>query len=166
MANPTSKKREISIIERRLKSGSIFAVSAGSIPLKQPKRWELRIVNSEVRNGRIREMQTDKGWEFVAVSDLAVEPFEIGFREQDGRLVRGQHGQEVLMKMEAADYREVQLLKDAENRKNTFGQKATKQAILNAAQGESGGGRGAELLDRAIQGMRVEDSQERVSLED
>ena len=163
---PVSKKREISVVERRLKSGSIFAISAGSIPLKEPGRWELREVNSEIRTGRIREMVADKQWQFAEEADLAVVPYDIGYRILAGKLVKGVHGELVLMKMERTDFRAVQLLKDQENRRNTFGAAAVKSAIVNAASQEPDGAQAAEYLNRAVQGVDVKDSTERVSLED
>lgn len=162
----TPKKREISVVERRLKSGSIFAISAGTIPLAEPGRWELREVNSDVRTGRIREMIADKHWQFAEEGDLAVLPYDIGYRVQDGKLVKGIRGELVLMKMERSDFRAVQLLKDRENRANTFGAKAVKEAIVTAASQEKDGGQAAEYLNQAVSGVDVKDSVERVSLED
>ena len=159
-------KRSISVVERRLQTGSIFAVGTGGIPLKEPRRWTLRIVNSEVRNGRVHEMQHEKGWQFAEIADLAVEPYEVGFTVLDGRIVRGAHGQEVLMKMAQTDFSAVQAMKDADNRKNTFGEKAVKQAIVTAAGREQGGAQGADFLDRAVKSIQIQDSAERVPLED
>lgn len=162
----TSKKREISVIERRLKSGHILTVGSRPIPLAQPHLWTVRIVNTQISDARAWDMQAEKGWEYLSAADLAVKPEEIGFREQDGRIVRGTQGAEVLMKMRLKDYAAVQRQKDADNRKNTFGAKAIKQTIVGAAQAEPDGARGAEFLDQAISGNEITDSLERVSLED
>jgi hypothetical protein len=134
--------------------------------LKEPTRWSLRIANSEMRDGRIREMQHDKQWQFAEEADLAVTPYEVGFRLLDGKIVRGTHGSEVLMKMEQADYRAVVAMKDKENRTNTFGSKAIKQTIIAAASREPDGAQGADFLDRAVERVKVTDSLEGVSLED
>src|SRR6185436_10328738 len=99
-----AKKKDISIIERRLQSGSIFGTSSKPIPLKEPKAWALRSVNSNVNNQHLYDMQAEKGWVYATVDDLDVKPDEIGFREMDGRIVRGTKGDEVLMKMPLADY--------------------------------------------------------------
>ena len=160
------KKREISVVERRLKSGSIFSASSRPIPLTEPDRWQVRIVNSQISDNRLWEMQADKGWVYAAVEDLAISPHEIGFRVQDGRLVRGQHGHEILMKIERKDYVAIQKLKDTENRTNTFGDKAIKQAVLAAAAAEPDGARGAEFLERHLQGVSVRDTRGPASLED
>lgn len=159
-------KREISVVERRLQSGSIFAASSRPIPLVEPERWTVRIVNSQISDAHLWEMQAEKGWIYAEPTDLAVQPHEIGFRVQDGRLVRGVQGHEVLMKMARAEYEAIQRAKDAENRKNTFGAKALKQTVLGAAQAEPDGARGAEFLDRHMQHITIKDSLERVSLEE
>ena len=160
------KKRDISIIERRLKSGSIFSAGSKPIPLAEPSRWTVRVVNTTISDARQWDMQADKGWVYLEAADLAVKPEELGFRELDGRIVRGTQGQEVLMKMEIKDYKSVQKLKDSENRKHTFGAKANKAAILSAVQQEPGGDQGADFLNRAIGNMNITDSVERVSLEE
>lgn len=159
-------KREISIVERRLKSGSIFSAGSRPIPLVEPHRWTIRIVNTEISDARAWDMQAEKGWIYAETADLAVQPHEIGFREQDGRLVRGQRGQEVLMKMAIKDYKAIQAHKDGENRLRTFSAKANKDAILSAAQTQPGGDHGADFLSRTIQSMEIKDSLERVPLED
>lgn len=160
------KKREISVVERRLKSGSVFATGSKPMPLVEPDRWEVRVVNGQISDARLWEMQAEKGWVYLAAEDLAVEPHEIGFRVQDGRVVRGTHGHEVVMKMPRTDYRAIQKQKDRENRINTFGTAANKKAIVAAAQSEPGGARGAEFLDRAVERITIKDSLEQVSLED
>lgn len=162
----TPEKRKISVVERRLKSGLVFAGHSGAIPLKDPDRWVLREVNSEVRNGRIREMQHDLGWVYLEPDDLAVEPHEVGLSVLDGRLVKGTHGSLVMMKMERPDYQAVVKAKEEKNRAHTFGQKAIKQSILSAAQTQEGGADGAEFLNRHIGNtIQVTDSTERVTLE-
>ena len=166
MAPTIPLKRKVSVIERRLKSGDVWAVGAGTIPLKEPDRWVLRIASTENRPLRARELQNEKGWQFATAEDLAATPYEIGFAIQDGRLVRGAHSQEVLMKMERDDYAAVVRLKEADVRKHTFGQKATKDAILQAVQQQPGGDAGAEFLDRTVERIRVTDSRERVNLEE
>ena len=164
-APAVARKREISVVERRLKSGSIFAISAGDIPLKEPGRWTLREVNSDLRSGRIREMVSDKQWQFAEEADLAVLPYDIGYRLLDGKLVKGPRGELVLMKMERADFRAIQLWKDRENRTATFGDKAVKAAIVSAA-GKQEGDQAAAYLDRAVSAIDVKDSLERVNLEE
>lgn len=166
MPKATEKKREISIVERRLKSGSIFAAGSRAIPLKEPTRWTLREVNTQINDNHLWETQAEKGWAYATADDLAIAPHEVGFRDQDGRLVKGQHGHLVLMKMEIPDFTAIQQRKDLENRKQTFGQKAVRDSILSAAASQPGGAEGAEFLARNLESVQVTDSRERVSLED
>lgn len=161
-----AKKKTVSVIDRRLASGSVFSSLSRAIPLVEPAAWELRIVNTEIGDARLWAMQMEKGWAYAELSDLAVDPVEIGFRVQDGRIVRGTHGHEVLMKMAAPSYRKLRKFKESENRRNTFGDKAVMSAIVSAAEREPDGGRGAEFLSQTVQTARVIDSSERVSLED
>ena len=173
MPKATSSKPRISVIDRRLKSGAVFGLGSQAIPLTEPDRWSLRVINTQISDGRLWEIQAEKGWQYVVAADLAVSPHEIGFRDLDGHIVRGMHGQEVLMKMERRDFASVQKAKDAANRASTFGKKGIKESILRAAAqpaaedgsgGLGGSDRGAELLDRA--GLGVIDSRERVSLDE
>jgi hypothetical protein len=160
-------KRNVSVVERRLKSGSVFAASSRPIPLTDPDRWTVRVVNAQISDNRIWEMQADKGWIYATPEDVAVPVTELGFREQDGRIVRGQHGSEVLMKMERDDYAAIQKAKDDANRKMTFGSKAIKESILSAAGNAEGiGSQGADFLARNLHNVSVTDSREAVNLED
>lgn len=173
MRSANKSRPRISVIDRRLKSGAVFGLGAQPIPLVEPTRWVLRVVNTQISDDRLWHMQAEKGWAYVELADLAVRPDEIGFRERDGRIVRGTQGYEVLMKMNAADYRQLQAAKDRAVRESTFGKKGLKQAITAAASAPptedgSGGlgsdGRAAEFLDHA--NMTVIDSIERVPLDD
>lgn len=159
-------KKAVSIVDRRLKSGSIFGSSSKPIPLVEPERWTLRIVYSKISNAHLYDMQAEKGWVYAQPEDLAVNPVEVGFQIMDGRIVRGTQGEEVLMKMERTDYQAVQKAKDRANRENTFGKKAIKQAIVNAAAQEPGGDQGAEFLTRAVEAVSIKDSRELVSLDE
>ena len=158
-------KRPITVVERRLASGSIFTVGSRSIPLREPDRWELRIVNGQISDAHVWELQAEKGWVYLEPGDLAVKAEEIGFRVHAGRVVRGTHGHEVIMKMPKSDYQQIVALKDAENRKHTFGDKANKAAIVAAASQLPDGGQAAEFLNRAVSGVQIKDTLERVSLE-
>src|SRR3990167_4134269 len=150
---PVTKKKAISVVERRLKSGRIFSAGSKPLPLVDPDRWTTRIVNSQISDARLYEMQAEKGWVYLDAADLSVKPEEVGFRVLDGRVVRGTQGQEVLMKMERSDYAAIQQQKDQENRKQTFSVAANKSAIVTAAQTQPGGDQGAEFLHRAVQGL-------------
>ncbi len=166
MGRPPKEKKPISLVERRMKTGSIFAASAREIPMKEAGRWAIRIVNSAISYSHLLDMKEQKGWIFADPEDLAVKPEDVGLRVMDGRIVRGTHGEEVLMKMEKSDYRAVQQMKDEMNRRTTFGAKAAKASILEAASKEPGGDEGADFLNRTASSMTIKDSLERVHLED
>ena len=161
-------KREISVVERRLKSGSIFAAGSRALPLAEPDRWAVRWVDtSDTTRNRQWEMQAEKGWVYLEEADISVPLSDLGLRVQDGRVVRGTHGTEVLMKQLKSDYTAIKKMKDAENRKNTFSQRANKAAILAAAgQLEGDGDQAADFLNRAVNSISVTDSRERVSLDE
>ena len=156
-------KVPISVIERRLKSGSIFGTSSKPIPLVDPTRWTVRVVNSRISESHLYDMQAEKGWVYAEVSDLAMAPEEMGFHVLDGRVVRGEHGHEVIMKMERKDYQAVQQEKDRMNRVQTFGRKATKQAVIGALQAAEGE-QAADFMAKAINQIQVTDT--RVAADD
>ena len=160
------KKREISVVDRRLKSGAIFAAGSRPIPLSEPQKWVLREVNAQISDNRMWEMQAEKGWVYAEEADIAIPVHEIGYRVMDGRLVKGERGQLVLMKMLQSDYAKIARAKDDANKEQTFGAKAVKNTILSAVSREQGGDQGAEFLQNAVRSITVTDSREAVSLED
>lgn len=117
---PKPKLPTISVLERRLRA----PYGAPSVPtlLRTPGQWAVRIVNTGVRQGRVHDMTANKGWTFVEAEELLGRPDELGFRVQDGRLVRGERGEEVLMKMPQADF---EAISEAKTRVNlhTMGKK-------------------------------------------
>lgn len=160
----TPQKPEISIIDRRLKAGSIFASASIPIPATEPGRWTFREVNTRISDDHLNTMLHKKFWAYATVSDLACDPGAFSFREQDKKLVKGPHGEIVLMKMPTADYQAVQAEKDRQNRLNTFGD--VKRSVVSAADAQDQTGRGAEFLDRHLKGLTVTDSRELVPLDD
>jgi hypothetical protein len=166
MAKSLPKKRTISVVDRRLQSGSMFASLSRPMPLVEPNKWETHITNSQISDQRLWEMTEVKGWEYLTPQDLAVEPSAIGYREQDGRVVRGEKGHEVLMKMTIPDWKRVQKKKDEDVRRDTYGKDAAKRSILAAAGREPGGANGAEFLERSLNRIKITDTRESVSLED
>lgn len=160
------KKKSLSIVDRRLASGSVFAASSRPIPLVEPKRWEVRIINTQISDQRLWEVQADKGWVYAEESDIAVDVSELGFRVQDGRIVRGTQGAEVLMKMAKADYQKIVSMKDAENKSRTFGDKRKLKADLVAAASGQLGDDAATFLNDHMKNVTVQDSRELVSLEE
>src|SRR5688572_7767181 len=106
-------KKTISVIERRLQGGSALQTSSHPIPLKE-KGWTLRWENSDVRPDQIWHCINVLGWEYVIPADISCTMDEIGANERDGRVVRGERGKEVLLKMRASDYARVQKKKAQE----------------------------------------------------
>ncbi len=124
-AAPRVRVRSVAVVNRLahpLGSPSIV------IPMKNPD-LEIRVVDSLLRAGRIHEM-TAKGWEIVEPSDIKGKPEDFGFSVQDGRVVRGERGRDVLMKMHKEDYKSIQLAKSRENLKG-IGKAKAKDAVLN-----------------------------------
>jgi hypothetical protein len=110
-----------SVIDRRL--ANPFGSGTVPITLKTPGQWEIRVVYSKLRSGHLYNMTHHKGWVFVTPDEIDGTPEEYGLTVKDGRLCRGDHGEEVLMKMPLSDFRRIQKAKDAANLKG-IGQKA------------------------------------------
>lgn len=152
------KLPKVSIIERRLR----HPFGAPSIPvlLKSGEQFAVRIVNTTMRNGRLYEV-LQKGWTYVTPDELVGEPMELGFRVQDDRLVRGEKGEEVLMKMPQEDFEAVMDAKARYNIKH-LGKKQSLETAANQA-GKELGDQAAETISRA--NIEITDSRERVELE-
>lgn len=157
---PAKVKRAISVVDRRLQSGAIFRAGSEPIPLREPGRWTLRVVNADIHSQHVHQLRMKKGWEYAEPGDLAVAPEDVGFRLENGRLVCGAHGAEVLMKMPAFDFQRVQVAKDREVRRQTFGSQALKDSVLAAAGREPGGAEGADFLQKQLHNISVTDSRE------
>jgi hypothetical protein len=121
--------------------------------LKKPD-MEIRIVDSGMKSGRISEM-TQKGWGFVGPDDVVGKVEDYGFTVQDGRIVRGDRGREVLMMMHHQDYVDIQMAKAAANTRAIGGQKG-KDAVLNQV-AKAEGDEAADWIDQRI---KVTDTRE------
>ena len=153
-------KKVISVIERRLQSGSALDVGSATVPLKDPTlvvRWE----NSEIGPDHVYRCVHVLGWEYAVPEDLDCTLEEAGASERDQRIVRGERGKEVLLKMKLTDYKKVQKLKDKENRKRTFDGHLVKNEMIGAVAGAHGE-EAAEFVSKSS--MTVTDSRERVAL--
>lgn len=132
-----AKKRvpSVSILDRRLQNP--FGTGAVPITLKTPGQWEVRWVYSKLRPGHLYTMTHQKGWVFVEPGELDGSPDEYGLEAKDNRLVRGDHGEEVLMKMPKDMYDKIQQAKaDYNNRQ--LGKKQMREAVAQAAAKEHG----------------------------
>lgn len=155
-------KKAISVIERRLQGGSALSVGSVQIPLKDDSytiRWE----NSEIAPDHIWRCINILGWEYVEPNDIACALDEVGAKVMDTRVVRGERGKEVLLKMKAADYKKIQKKKSQENIAITFDKKKLKGSVLGQL-GSEHGSEAADFVEKTR--MFTNDSRERVSIED
>lgn len=157
---PKPKLPKVSILDRRKLNP--FGAPSVPITLKTAGNWVVRIVNSTVRTGRLHDMIHNKGWVYVDASELDGHPDELGFHAKDGRVVRGEHGEEVLMKIPADDYEEVQ---DAKTRANLRGL-GKKQTLADAANhvGKEMGDQAGETVAKAS--FEINDSRVRFEQDD
>lgn len=130
-----------SVLDRRLLHP--FGSPSVAVTLKEGGPWEIRIVDSQMRPGRLHDMRHNKGWEFVSASELDGTPDEYGLRVVDDRLVRGENGREVLMKMQKSVFDAIQARKAELNAKGVTG-----QALRETAAQETAVKYGAEAGDR------------------
>ena len=153
------KLPKVSVHERRLENP--FGESSVSITLKTPGQWKCRIVNRNVRTGHLHKMTSRMGWTFVAPEELPSAPEDLGFRVLDGRVVMGEHAEEVLMKKPKAEYDQIQRAKGEYNLKQ-LGSKQTREAITQAT-AQQFGDQAAETVHSSI---TVKDGRESSELDD
>lgn len=149
---------KIDVLERRL----LHPFGAPSVPitLKDGDKWAIRWVSDAVRNGRVYQVQ-QMGWTFIEPEEIAGRPADFGCKVMDNRLVRGEHGEEVLMKMPQDMYDKIQWAKAKHNIENLGGQKAKTQAAEALAKQF-----GSEAADTVYESnMQVTDSRVTMDLE-
>lgn len=154
MAKTTPK---ISVIERRLQGPSVFRTSSQPIPLADEGKWTLRWENSKISPDHMWNVVHVLGWTYAEPGDLACPVDEIGGFVRDGRVVRGERGDEVLMKMLAKDYKRVEKLKTQQTITQTFGKKQIKDAIVSGVASEHGD-RAAEYMSKNVNMVSVDDT--------
>lgn len=150
-------KKSISVIERRLQSPNVFRAASQPIPLTEPGKWTLRWENSKISPDHMYRIIHELGWAYAEPGDLACKVDEIGAVERDGRVVRGERGDEVLMKMLATDYAKVAAMKDKHTREQTFGKRQTKAAIVSGVAAEHGD-QAAEWISKNVNAVTVQDA--------
>jgi len=151
------------VIAKRL-SGQPFGVRDDAIPLREPGKYALRIAHSQLHASRHYDMAHKLGYVPVVVGDLAegVTPESLGFRVgEDGRLCRGERGDEVLYKMERAAYDAIQMKKAEANTRALRSEAAAKQDAANAA-AQQHGSEAADYIAKNVT-VRIQDSQRPVS---
>jgi len=144
---PKPKLPKVSILDRRLNHP--FGSPSVPITLTTPGQWAIRVVNSTMRPGRIHDMTQNKGWVFVLPEELDGTPDELGFKAVDGRLVRGEHQEEVLMKMPQRDYDQIHAAKEAMNHKG-LGKTALRESVAQ----DTAKAHGAEAGESAYAAMK------------
>jgi hypothetical protein len=86
---------QVTVLERRLQNP--FGSGSPEVRLKDPG-WALHIFDTS-RPGRFHYAQREKGWEPVLAHELDGAAEDLGFDVVDGKVVRGERGKDVLMKM-------------------------------------------------------------------
>jgi hypothetical protein len=146
----------ISVIERRLASVNIFHASEAPVRLKDPA-WTVRWENAKISATHMQTVIQRLGWEYVHPDELDGDVSEIGATITDGKIVRGERGEEKLVKMRLTDYRSIQKRKDRDNRLNTFGKQAIKAAVVAGVEAAHGDEAAAFVSER-VNTIRVTDS--------
>ena len=123
---------KVSVLDRRL--ANPFGGGTVPITLKTPGRWEIRIVHAKLRAGHLYNMTHHKGWTFVLPEEIDGTPEEYGLVVKDGRLVRGDHAEDVLMKMPREDFLKIQRAKDEYNLKQIGQKQMAEYAAQRTAQ--------------------------------
>lgn len=155
MAKAAEKKLpKVSIIDRRLQNP--FGAPSIPITLKTAGKWAVRWVYAKLRAGRLHDMTHNKGWVFVEPSEIDGTPDEYGLTAKDNRLVRGDHGEEVLMKMPQEDFDRIAKAKSDYNLKQ-LGKKQMQEAVAQATAKEHGDEAGDSVFN-AFQHGDVKDS--------
>jgi hypothetical protein len=109
------QKPRVSVIQRRLKNP--FGAPASRIGLREAG-WDARWFNGAIAADHIWRAK-ENGWQGVRPSELQ-DPEQIGGFQvsPDGFVVRGDKGQELLMRMPSDDRRQIQKMKTEVNTRN------------------------------------------------
>lgn len=150
---------KVSVLDRRKLHP--FGAPSVAITLKTPGQWAIRVVNSKSRTGRLHDIIHNKGWAYVTPDEIDGTPDEYGFDAKDGRLVRGEHGEEVVVKMPQKDFDEIQKAKSDSNI-NGLSPKKTREAVAQ----ETSTKFGDEAGETVFKNIEVNDGRERIELDD
>ena len=148
----------VSVLERRLQNP--FGEGSSAIILKE-EGWTTHVINTKLRAGRYHDVVRNKGWVPVDPTDLEGDAETFGFDVKDGKVVRGERGEEVLVKMPTEDYRAIQMAKDAKNRA-AVSPKRLKADVLTATAAEHG----SEAADYLHDNITIKDSRGPVPLDE
>ena len=159
----TSVVRRRDIIERRLKNPN--ASEAMEIPSRPAGRWKFRVVNSKISNDHVWRMNRKNGWEFASPEDIDAPYADFGLELSAGRLVMGERGAEILMKMDSQEWHDVQQAKSDANRRQALSVKDIPQRAAESF-GGSEGSEAADVLHRSLEHVTVTERLERVRATD
>lgn len=139
---------KVSVIERRLQNPH----GTPSVPITlKTGDYVVRIVNADMRTARLHEMTHAKGWTFVEPQEIDGTPDEYGLEVRNNRLVRGERGQEVLMKMSRSDFNQIQKAKSDHNL-TQMGAAGAKKLVVKQAEQDLGD-EGAETVNRKFDSL-------------
>lgn len=156
--DPLFKKPRVEVLQRRLQTP--FGAPAAQIRLKEAG-WEPRWFNAALAADHIWRAK-ENGWQGVRPGELA-DPDQIGGFQvsPDGFVVRGDKGQELLMKLPADWRKQIQQKKTEQNTRN-MRPGAMKREVAEAAGKALGDQAGQFVNDNVRVVGDVRDSIERV----
>lgn len=154
-------KKQISVIERRLQGPSVFQAGSQPVPLVDDS-YVVRWTNSEIHTDHAWQRINIQGWAYAEPQDIACPLDEIGAQARDGRVVRGERGKEVLVKMKASDFKKLKAHKQRENIKVTFDKAKVKSAMVAGVASEHGD-EAASFIHKSK--LDVVDHRERVAVD-
>lgn len=119
-------------------AGNVHGAGNKTIPLKEPARWQTYCENTYADENAFYDMK-QLGWEPLRADDLACTVEESGFRlNPEGYLVRGEHGREMLFKMDKDDYAYMMQMKTDANMRGIGSAKKIKADMAEAAAAQFG----------------------------
>jgi len=146
--NPNRHKKQVDVIQRRLKGGHLFSTPSQAIPLKDPAmrpRW----FNRGISDDRFWVAEQQKGWVKVHVDDVASLDAVSGYtRTPEGYITRGPRGEEMLYMMPKADYDAIAFAKAEANVSRIVSDKKRGEAVAEATAAAFGPAAG-EYLEQA-----------------
>lgn len=154
-----AKVPDLTVFDRRI-LGNPFGDGSPAVRLKE-NGWTVRVVNTQLKPGRYHDIVRNKLWVPVLPDDLEGQAEDYGFDIKDGRVVRGERGIEVLVKMPTEQFRAIQMRKDAINQAQTSPRKLKQDVLAQTAAAH--GDQAASYLE---QNVTITDQRGPVPLED
>ena len=157
-AEPLFTRPKVEVLDRRLQSP--FGSPSASVALTEPG-WVCRWFNAALAADRIWKAKHE-GWQGVLPAELADREQIGGFQvSPDGFVVRGDKGQELLMKLPADWQQRIATAKAEQNTRN-MRPGVMKREVAEAA-GRAMGDEAGSFVDRNVQLVgTVTDSRERI----